>query len=311
MTVDQAHVLATPGMDAHGSYVALSRHRDGVQLHYGRDDFANQSRLVHTLSRERTKDMASDYERADPAQAFAERRGITFRERIAEIIRVGAEKARGIFDGFKPKAPVQREQDMFADFRPKPEEPAKHEPTRASGQRGAVERYARARHEIERMRDQGLAVMPHQREALERAGEALDAIRPKASTDLGAAFQHSPELVREAAEGRSQAAMRAMQLEAEIRIDPFQRADKFVEGWQQLQRHREDLQRDGDSRAARKVGEQMAGMAKSLERDAQVESLLRGRRHELGIDTAVSRNLSRDLVDHVSFEQSRSLGMSR
>jgi cell fate (sporulation/competence/biofilm development) regulator YlbF (YheA/YmcA/DUF963 family) len=200
---------------------------------------------------------------------------------------------------------------MFADFRPKPEEPAKHEPTRASGQRGAVERYARARHEIERMRDQGLAVMPHQREALERAGEALDAIRPKASTDLGTAFQHSPELVREAAEGRSQAAMRAMQLEAEIRIDPFQRADKFVEGWQQLQRHREDLQRDGDSRAARKVGEQMAGMAKSLERDAQVESLLRGRRHELGIDTAVSRNLSRDLVDHVSFEQSRSLGMSR
>jgi Ti-type conjugative transfer relaxase TraA len=29
MTVDRTHVLATPGMDAHGSYVALSRHRDG------------------------------------------------------------------------------------------------------------------------------------------------------------------------------------------------------------------------------------------------------------------------------------------
>src|SRR5450755_1920916 len=28
MTVDRAHVLATPGMDAHSSYVALSRHRD-------------------------------------------------------------------------------------------------------------------------------------------------------------------------------------------------------------------------------------------------------------------------------------------
>ena len=26
MTVDRTHVLATPGMDAHGSYVALSRH---------------------------------------------------------------------------------------------------------------------------------------------------------------------------------------------------------------------------------------------------------------------------------------------
>lgn len=33
MTVDRVHVLATPGMDAHSSYVALSRHRDGVGLH--------------------------------------------------------------------------------------------------------------------------------------------------------------------------------------------------------------------------------------------------------------------------------------
>ena len=68
MTVDRTHVLATPGMDAHGSYVALSRHRDGMDLHYGRDDFAGQDRLVRTLSRDRAKDMASDYEQRDPAQ---------------------------------------------------------------------------------------------------------------------------------------------------------------------------------------------------------------------------------------------------
>jgi ATP-dependent exoDNAse (exonuclease V) alpha subunit len=30
MTVDRAHVLATPGMDSHGAYVAMSRHRDGL-----------------------------------------------------------------------------------------------------------------------------------------------------------------------------------------------------------------------------------------------------------------------------------------
>src|SRR5579863_3527086 len=65
MTVDRTHVLATPGMDAHSSYVALSRHRDSVDLHYGRDDFTGQDRLVRTLSRDRAKDMASDYERAD------------------------------------------------------------------------------------------------------------------------------------------------------------------------------------------------------------------------------------------------------
>src|SRR5246127_5940223 len=78
MTVDRTHVLATPGMDAHASYVALSRHRDGMELHYGRDDFVNPDRLVRPLSRDRAKDMASDYERADPAQGYAERRGGRF-----------------------------------------------------------------------------------------------------------------------------------------------------------------------------------------------------------------------------------------
>ena len=102
MTVDRTHVLATPGLDAHASYVALSRHRDGMDLHYGRDDFAGQDRLVRTLSRDRAKDMASDYERLDPAQGYAERRGITFRERVAEIVRkVVPEKVRGMFDGLR------------------------------------------------------------------------------------------------------------------------------------------------------------------------------------------------------------------
>ena len=62
MTVDRTHVLATPGLDAHATYVALSRHRDGTALHYGRDDFADASQLRRTLSRERPKDMAMDYE---------------------------------------------------------------------------------------------------------------------------------------------------------------------------------------------------------------------------------------------------------
>ncbi len=39
-----------------------------MDLHYGRDDFADENRLVRTLSRDRAKDMASDYE---PAQSYA------------------------------------------------------------------------------------------------------------------------------------------------------------------------------------------------------------------------------------------------
>lgn len=62
MTVDRTHVLATPGLDAHASYVALSRHRTGTALHYGRDDFADEAQLRRTLGRERPKDMALDYE---------------------------------------------------------------------------------------------------------------------------------------------------------------------------------------------------------------------------------------------------------
>ena len=51
VTVDRVHVLATPGLDRHAAYVALSRHRDCVQLHYGRDDFADDAKLARVLSR--------------------------------------------------------------------------------------------------------------------------------------------------------------------------------------------------------------------------------------------------------------------
>lgn len=67
MTVDRTHVLATPGLDAHASYVALSRHRTGTALHYGRDDFVDEKALRQTLGRERPKDMAIDYRDRDAA----------------------------------------------------------------------------------------------------------------------------------------------------------------------------------------------------------------------------------------------------
>ena len=86
-------MLATPGMDRHSAYVGLTRHRDGVQLHYGRDDFADQSKLVRTLSRERTKDMASDYPLPEvSARAFAERREFRFGEGARDMVA----KARGL-----------------------------------------------------------------------------------------------------------------------------------------------------------------------------------------------------------------------
>ena len=293
MTVDRAHVLATPGMDSHGAYVALSRHRDSVALHYGLDDFADQPKLVRTLSRERGKDMASDYA---PEQAFAERRGITFRERIVEIARHLPERAKSIFANFRPQA--NRLEALPADQGGQ------------SDQRRAVERYARAAADIGQMREQGLPVLPHQRDALERAGKALDTLRPNASVDLASALQRQPRLASEVAAGRIQGAIRAMQLEAEIRADPVQRADRFVSDWQRLGQARLTMQREGDTKGAQRITNHMAGMAKGLERDAQVESLLRNRTRELGLDKKITRELSRDLTASLSFERTRSIGMS-
>ncbi len=293
MTVDRTHVLATPGMDSHGAYVALSRHRDGVDLHYGRDDFADQSKLVRTLSRERGKDMASDY---NPEQQFAERRGITFRQRIVEIARQLPERAKSIFANFRPQ--TQKLETLPAD---------QHG---LSNQRRAVERFARAADDMATMREQGLPVLPHQRDALDKAGKALDSIRPHAAADLASALQRQPELTREAADGRSQGAIRAMQLESEIRVDPVQRADRFVTDWQRLGQARAVMQQDGNDNGARVVAARMANMAKGLERDPQVESLLRNRTRELGLGKDIGRDLSRDLAASVSFERTRSIGMS-
>ena len=354
VSVDRTHALATPGMDRHGTYVVMTRHREGVDLHYGKDDFKDESRLVRLLSRERPKDMASDYAKRDPAEQFAERRGITFGERVAEIVRPIAEKARGIFDGLRLALPGQatgqereaspaplpeqeRPRGIFDNFRPpepqtpshgqgifanfRPPEPihdstrqqqrddAMH-PMRAGGLRGAVERYAGALDAIRQTRAQGIDAMPHQIAALEKARDALDAIRPEGSTDLNSAFRNGPELIREAAQGRSHEAVQAMQKEAEIRVDPFQRADRFVEGWQQLQRQHAELVRDGNFRAAKTTGQQMADMAKSLERDAQLESLLGLRERELGLEGGrdLGRSLGRDLADSIPHDSGRDIG---
>jgi Ti-type conjugative transfer relaxase TraA len=74
-TVDVAHVLATSGMDRHLAYVALSRHRSSVHLHWSAEEFGTSAQLAARLGRERAKDTSLDYE-ADPLAAYAGRRGL-------------------------------------------------------------------------------------------------------------------------------------------------------------------------------------------------------------------------------------------
>ena len=301
MTVDRTHVLATPGLDAHGSYVALSRHRNGMDLHYGRDDFAGQDRLVGVLSRDRAKDMASDYE---PARDYAERRGITFRERVervVEIVRHVPEKLRGIFDGLRP--PAEGGQG--------PERKAVEDPEaalrRARGR--ALVRHARAVDAIFATQEQGDKASRDQIRELQEARQRFEEVRPHGSHDAEAAYKKNPELAAEAASGDARRAIRALQLETELRTDPGLRADRFVERWQKHHRASDERYAAGDYAGHRAARAEMGNMAMSLERDAQMESLLAGRKRELGISFDSGMGVGRDLTLTFGLGRGRGLGL--
>jgi hypothetical protein len=332
MTVDRAHVLATPGMDTHGSYVALSRHRDAVDLHYGRDDFAGQDRLVRTLSRDRSKDMASDYEQRDPAQGYAERRGITFRERLAEIVRkVVPEKLRDMFEGLRP--PVEAAPGPPGAPRAEREAPAR-EGSGAEGERRQTEpperkvaedpekelrrartraliRHARAVDAIFQAREMGGKASPEQVKELRDARKVFEEERPYGSHDAEAAYKKNPDLAHEAGSGRVNRAIRALQLETELRIDPSRRADRFVERWQELKQTGQRQYEAGKMSDYRATRSAMGDMARGLERDPQMESILANRKRELGISFESGRRLGQELafVHGIDLGRGRGLGI--
>lgn len=304
VTVDRAHVLATPGIDRHSAYVGMSRHRDDVQLHYGRDDFADQRQLVRTLSRERSKDMAGDYAKPeqDQARAFADRREIRFPERAREIVTKVRDKARDMFAGFRPKPATEKTTS--------PERVAADRPL-APSQARAIERYGRAAADIGRMRDKGLPVLAHQEQALAKAGEALDQTRPHAARDLASAIERDPRLARDAAEGNTGGAAKAMETERQVRIDPEKRAGRFVEQWQGMMEARASMERAGDRAGAEKLGKRMEGIAGGLYRDPQLESVLRARAPELALSMERGRSIGQELAQSVAIGRDRDRGMSR
>ncbi|RAZ92858.1 Ti-type conjugative transfer relaxase TraA [Mesorhizobium hawassense] len=341
MTVDRTHVLATPGIDAHGSYVALSRHRDRMDLHHGSDDFSTRERLVRTLTRDRAKDMASDYDQIDPAQHYAERRGITFRQRVVEIVRrVVPEKLRdrigGLLDGLRSPADAGPGQGR---------EPGREDGRAQNGDVGASpgrEAFARgAQREPGASVDAEAALRSARTKALVRHARALDAaissgkaggqgsleqtrelrdardafekVRPHGWRDAEAAYVKNPELVREAGAGRVNRVVLALQLETEIRtgtdIDPGRRADRFVERWQKLHQTSQDQYQVGDMSGYQSTRSAMSEMAKSLERDPQLESLLANHKKALGIQVESGRRLGAELAFSHGIGRGRGIGI--
>ncbi len=337
MTVDRTHVLATPGMDAHGSYVALSRHRDSMDLHYGSDDFSTRERLDRTLSRDRAKDMASDYDQIDPAQDYAERRGITFRQRVVEIVRrVVPEKLRDRIGGLRSPSNAEPGQERGqrperGDGRTRPgdaeaapgreagdvqhqaDPPPDSEAALRSARTKALVRHARALDAVMSSGKPDGQGTPEQMVELRDARGAFEKVRPHGWRDAEAAYVKTPELVREAGAGRVNRIVLALQLETEIRTgldaDPIRRADRFVERWQKLHQTSQKQYQAGDMSSYKSTRLAMSDLAKSPERDPQLESLLANHKKALGIQVESGRRLGVELAFNHGIGSGRGIGI--
>ncbi|MFT8328123.1 Ti-type conjugative transfer relaxase TraA [Gluconobacter oxydans] len=344
VTVDRAHVLATGSMDRHGAYVALSRHRESVSIHWGRDDVGDLDGLVRRLSRERLKDTTLDYPHVrDWDAGFARRRGLHVpeseivverekaasgpqKDRQTEAVSTPepapAQQKRGMFDGLdlsvrpgrrtaekdvsagmdagagKGESGIEREApaSLFAGLR-LPRVQREQVPAGLDGfipgsdpLQQAVERYARAWVDAERMVRQELPVLEHQKKALFEAGRDLERVRRGGEADLRAALKHQPE-IRQALYGlegpaRARKLVEGLEHEDRVRKSPDLRAARFVKAW------------DGLSR------EQQGVALKELKRDAQLESILREKSRELGIRKG-------SMLDHGLHPHQREQALSR
>jgi hypothetical protein len=316
-TVDRAYVLASGTMDRHLTYVAMTRHRDDVQLYAGRDEFRDVGALSARLSRSQAKETTLDYDRA----AYAERRGIELGSEI--IVPRDADRRaeppaqrRSMFDGLKlstGRGQPQTERGAFEGVRlparERAPEPARRE---VDGLSQAVDRYARAWTDAARMQAQDLPVLEHQKAALRDAGVALDAVRPGATRDLITAMEHNPATSRAMTEMRGQERtaqlVAGIQHEERVRQDPNLKAERLVKTWKGLEAQHERLSGYGQAEARGRVEERMKAVAGALKRDPQLESLMRSRSKELGIDPGSRLD---QVMRERNIERAISLGIGR
>jgi hypothetical protein len=173
----------------------------------------------------------------------------------------------------------------------------------------ALVRHARAVGTIFDMQELGFDASPEQVKELQEARKIFEAVRPYGSHDAEAAYKKNPELALEAASGNPARAIRALQLETELRTDPSRRADRFVEHWQKLDHTSQRQYQAGDMSGYKATRSAMGDMAKSLERDPQLESILANRKIELGIAFESGRRLGLELAFSHGIDLGRGRGI--
>ena len=332
VTVDRTHALATSHMDRHATYVGLSRHRDRVDLHWSTDQVGSRERLARVLGRERLKDTSLDYglartetdlelpmESRDSTRAYAERRGlvpeseIVLRERPAEVPRAEpAKPRRGLFAGLKLDA-------GHAAAAPARTDPAALTDLAADRLAQSVGGYVRAWSDAERMRQAGLPVLPHQKEALVQADRAVETQLPSFGQDLDAALTRAPKLVHGVGTDVGLAALiEAGWVTRAEREKLEERAREVVRAWVKLERAYEQAEKTYDHLAQREIGGQMEQFARALKRDPQLDSVLRQRGPQLGVAEGTrlawvvqSEGIDRTLTRELGLRHGRDLGLGR
>jgi Ti-type conjugative transfer relaxase TraA len=290
-------------------------------------------------------DLAQDL-RADPREDLAadrqqQRRGAAERPERTQAVENGpqieqtrpekAEKQRrGMFAGLKlnarPQPFQERSEPSRVEQRPEREGSLRPAPAqdrlaerarRQSPLEAAVDRYARAYQSIDQHRREGLPVLDMQRQEIRVAGQQLDQVQDGMNDLMRSTLQNDPATARAMTElsGRERVGqvIEGMKRENAALQDPNVRAERFVNRWQELQGQRQELRGWQHGEARGKVESQMSGLAKSLERDPQAESIVRGRSKELGIrhELRHEQSISRALQDEMSRGQrlSRGIGM--
>jgi hypothetical protein len=180
----------------------------------------------------------------------------------------------------------------------------------------AIDRYARAYDAAERNHREGLPILETQSRELQQAGQQLDQAQPGASALMASTLRHDPEARQAMTElsGRERVEQLSagMNRERAARADPDVRAERFVDRWQELQSERQELRGWHHDDARGQVEGQLRDMAQSLERDPQVESILRDRSDDLGIrNLQHSQSLSRAMEQQLTENRSQNLGMER
>ncbi len=283
-TVDRAYVLASGSMDRHMTYVAMTRHRDGVALYADRSEFSDMGALTARLSRSQAKETTLDYDRA----GYAQRRGLGIESEIVMPAAMREREAtarptpkRGMFDGLRLSTGRHSAEAGLgvgaAQVRADP----------AARLERAVDRYARAWSDIGLMRAENLPVLDSQKLALREAGAALDEIRPGALRDLRAALAYEPATQRAMTElqGRERAAQLVAGIKNEERVnrEPELYAARLVKMCHRLEAQHERLSGWEQAEARGKVAAELKSIAGALKRDPQLESVMRVQAKTLGI----------------------------